>query len=189
MSEVASHGPERTPMLLRMWRASILHADTYEEVEADHSSILQAFVIVLGVCLSSGVGAWLAARQGVGGAFPVALVAVEPLINWLGGSVFAFMVGASFFRGEETESDYPEVLRTVGFAFTPSLLAGLAFPLADPIGLGLLVALRMWTWVACIVAVRQALDFTTARAVGTFGVAAVLFRFVLWRLTVVPMPI
>ena len=32
-------GPPATPFLLRVWRAALLHADTYEEVEADRSAM------------------------------------------------------------------------------------------------------------------------------------------------------
>jgi hypothetical protein len=38
------------------------------------------------------------------------------------------------------------------------------------------------------VAVRQALDFTTGRAIGTFGVSAALLWLVLWGLSIAPVP-
>ena len=39
MSAATEDAGASTPLGLRMWRASMLHADTYEEVEADRSSI------------------------------------------------------------------------------------------------------------------------------------------------------
>ena len=41
---------------------------------------------------------------------------------------------------------------------------------------------------AVVVAIRQALDFTTPRAVGTFGAAALLLWLVLWGASVAPLP-
>ena len=121
-------------------------------------------------------------------AFQVLLSALEPLAVWLGGSAFAFMVGATFFRGPETETDFAEVLRTTGFAFTPALLR--VFVLLPPAALGLSIDLlaRFWTFAAVVVAIRQALDFTTARAVGTFAFAALLLWLVLWGASVAPLP-
>ena len=94
------------------------------------------------------------------------------------------MVGASFLRGPETESDFREVLRTTGFAFAPALIFPLAALAPDPFGIALAVLARLWILVACIVAVRQALDFTTLRAVGTYGTASLLMWLVLWGLAV-----
>ena len=91
-----------------MLGAATLHADTYEEVEADRRSIGQATLIV--VVASAGIAAarWLLAVQaGLEGervAFQVVVSFVEPLALWVGGSAAAFMVGATFFRGPQTES-------------------------------------------------------------------------------------
>jgi hypothetical protein len=64
------------------------------------------------------------------------------------------------------------------------------FAIAPPpaLGLGIDLAARAWVFVAFVVAVRQALDFTTGRAIGTFGIAAVLLWLMLWGLAVVPLP-
>ena len=184
-----------TPFALRMFRAALLHSDTYEEVEADHSSMRQAVLIVALASLAAGLGAWLRTLAGhdlSGGALPLptylAVVTLEPLVIWLASGAFAYMVGATFLAGPETETDYREVLRTTGFAFTPGILSAFGW-LPDPIGLGSLALARVWILIACIVAVRQALDFTTLRAVGTFGSATALLWLLLWGLTVVPIPI
>jgi hypothetical protein len=175
-----------------MLRAAALHADTYEEVEADPSSLRQAAAVVMAASLAiAGARAIQAAQAGVEGdrlAFQVGISLLEPLVLWLGGSAFALMVGATFFRGPETESDYSELLRTTGFAFTPALLRLLVF-LPQPAGLAIDLLARAWTFVAVVVAIRQALDFTTARAIGTFGFAALLLWLVVWGLSVAPLPL
>ena len=128
----------------RMWNAALLHADTYEEVEADVSSIRQAAIVVVLAALAGGVGSWWlhAVHRGIPAGvamLPVALEILEPFVLWIGGSFFAYTVGATFFKGPETETDFREVLRTVGFAFTPGLLRFLGFglpPIQGLLGLG-----------------------------------------------------
>ena len=168
----------------RMARAVTLEADFYEEVEAERESIRQAVVVVLLACLAGAVGTML--RDTVLGEVPLhrirlllVLDIVGPLVTWLAGSAMAYMVGATFFKGPETETDYAEVLRTTGFAFTPGLLRVLAFVPPPQLGFGLTVAGDIWMLVCGIVAVRQALDFTTLRAIGTFGVAYALLRLMI----------
>ena len=56
------------------------------------------------------------------------------------------------------------------------------------LGLGIDLFARAWTFVAVVVAIRQALDFTTLRAIGTFGFAAVLLWLVVWGVSVAPLP-
>jgi hypothetical protein len=160
-----------------MWRAARLESALYEEVEAEPRSLAQAFVVVLLASAAGALGAWW-------GAYPslrVALEALEPMVFWVGSSLFAYMAGATFFRGAETQTDFAEVLRTTGFAFAPGLLRVLgALPAIDVAGLRVPPTLLADFWVvfASIVAVRQALDFSTTRAIGTFGVAYLL----LWLL-------
>ena len=181
-----------TSFPLRMLRAALLHADTYEEVEADRSSIGQAFLVVLAASAAFGLARWIEmaaveiepARK----AFQLGLATVEPLVVWVGGSAFVFMVGATFFRGPETETDFAEVLRTTGFAFTPGLLGALAFVPPPALGLAIEWLARLWVMICVVVAIRQALDFTTPRAVGTFGGAALLLWLILWGASVAPLP-
>ncbi len=63
------------------------------------------------------------------------------------------------------------MLRTTGFAFAPGIFRVLACVPPEEVGFAATVAADVWVLAACIVAVRQALDFTTLRAIGTFGVA------------------
>lgn len=185
-----------TPFALRVWRAALLHADTYEEVEADKTSIRQAMVVVAVACLAAGGGIWL--RGSSGGALSgdgltlrwhIAIVMVEPIVSWVVSGAFAYMVGATFFKGPETETDYLEVLRTTGFAFGPGVLFLLGGVGPESLGLAAMVLGRTWVLVASVIAVRQALDFTTLRAIGTYGVSALLMWLLLWGFAVIPVPL
>ena len=179
-------------LLRRMAGAARLDAATYEEVEADRASFGQAAGVVLAACLVVATArAWHGSQAGFAPrqmAFQVILSALEPLVLWLGGSAFAFMVGASFLRGKETRTDFPEVLRTTGFAFTPTLLLALVVVPPPTLGLALGLVVRAWTLAALVVAIRQALDFDTPRAIGTFGAAALLLWLVLWGASIAPLP-
>jgi hypothetical protein len=174
-----------------MGRAALLHAPTYEEIEADRSALRQAAAIVLGVAAAAALGVWL--RTQLGHPLParqlavqLAIVALEPIVVWLGSSAFAYMVGATFLRGPKTETNYAEVLRTVGFAFTPGLLFVLGCLPPSQLGRAILIGARLWVLACSIVAVRQACDFNTLRALGTFGVASFLLWILLWGIAVAP---
>lgn len=177
----------------RMRGAVLLDADTYEEVEADRGSIRQALLIMGVTCASNALGTYLAigdSAQAEGRlAFQLVLSALTPLVIWVGGATLSYMAGATFFRTDETETDFAEVMRTTGFAFTPGML--LAFAAMPPLalGIGIAWALQLWILAAAIVAIRQALDFTTLRAVGSFGAAAVLLWLLLWGLAAAPLPL
>jgi hypothetical protein len=176
----------------RVWGTLRLRADAYEEVEADPRSIGQASLVVALAALAGAAGTAL--RLSAAGVEPRRLVfqtavsLLVPLLVWTGGSMFAYMTGATFFRTQATRTDLREVLRTTGFAFGPGpLLAAQALP---PAWLGLSVSWLavLWTLAGGVVAIRQALDFTTLRAIGTFGSAALLLWVVIWGLVVVPLP-
>lgn len=179
-----------TPFPLRLWRTALLHADTYEEIEADKSAIGQATLVVVLACLAGALSQALIWRGLPANqlALRIAADVIATLVLWLLGSAFAFMVGASFFRGPETETDYLEILRTTGFAFGPGLLRALGGLPPTELGMGIDLLARLWVLVAAVIALRQALDYTTLRAIGTFGTAAVLVFLVLWGLAVAPLP-
>lgn len=161
-------GPRSLPR--RMLRAARIDSHFYEEVEAEPRSIGQAFVVVLLACFAGSLGSWLYGRP----PFIVATDLLEPLVLWLAGGAFTYMVGATFLRGPHTVTSYAEVLRTTGFAWAPGLLRFAIVVPPHELGFGLTMLGDFWVLLAGIVAVRQALDFTTIRAVGTFGASYVL---------------
>ena len=79
----------------RLLGAALLRADTYEEVEADRGSIVQATVVVVASCLATVTGGWLRVATGTPlpeGALPLTwhlvLIGIEPMVAWLVGSAF-----------------------------------------------------------------------------------------------------
>ncbi|MBE0415080.1 MAG: hypothetical protein IBX36_00860, partial [Dehalococcoidia bacterium] len=83
----------------------------------------------------------------------------------------------------ETSATYGELLRTIGFSATPGMLMIFAFvPFVG--GLISLVAL-VWMFIAMVIAVRQALDFTTWRAIGTCVVGWLVMMALTWGIAAV----
>ena len=180
-------------LLSRMVGASLLRAPTFEEVEADPKSLVQASLVVALACAAIAAASGVQGREaGVADrrlAFQVLVAGLLPAVGWLVGSALAYMVGASFLRGPHTATDYREVLRTTGFALSPGILRAFAWLPPAPLGLGIDLAATLWMLVAGVVAVRQALDFTTGAALGTCITAAVLLWLLMWGLSVAPLPV
>jgi hypothetical protein len=86
-------------------------------------------------------------------------------VGWLLWAYITYYIGTRLFKGPKTSATYGELLRTLGFSQSPGVLRVVYFV---PI-LGAIVALAtgIWMLIAGVIAVRQALDFTTARAIGT----------------------
>lgn len=158
----------------RMVRAARLEVDLYEEVERDTQATTQALLVVVIVAVATGIGAALApdARQGV--IVPLLGGVIASVIGWLVWSIVTYWIGTAIFHGTATPG---ELLRTIGFAQAPGVLRVFSF---IPV-LGGLINLVTFVWmaVAGVIAVRQALDFDTGKAIGTvlLGVLAYLVIF------------
>jgi hypothetical protein len=156
-------------LVSRMVRAARLEPAVYEEVEADRTATGQAATAVVIVAVLGGIGAALAQMffhpQGMPATNPIlALVGgiVAALLGWLVWSYVTYFVGTRFFGGTATPG---ELLRTIGFAQAPGVFNILAFiPVIGGI-VGIITAI--WSLVAGIIAVRQALDFDTGKAILT----------------------
>jgi hypothetical protein len=139
-----------------MCRAALLDAELYEEIESDPRREWQAFVVVVIVSLAFGLGL---------GWPRLDAVVLGTLILFVGGwAVVSNWLGTRLFPEPGTESNLREMVRTIGFAATPGLLAPLAllFPEAR---LAVFSTALLWMLAATVTAVRQALDFaSTARA-------------------------
>ena len=157
----------------RMMRAARLDVSLYEEVEADRAATSQAAIVVGIAAVSSAIGGAIAAAVfGVGGGVIGAVLAgiISGFLGWVMWSYIAYFVGTSVFGGTATPG---ELLRTVGFAQSPGVLGILV---AIPF-LGVLIGFALWVWavVAGVIALRQALDIDTTKAIVTSVIAAIPF--------------
>ncbi len=143
-------------LLDRMRGAAFLEIATYEEVEHDESLTRQAALVVVIVAIARGIGGL---NEGTQGIFVGIVLA---LLGWLLWAGITYLVGDKLLGGTAT---WGELLRTLGYAQSPGVLLVIGFvPLV-----GWLVALIVpfWLLVTGIVAIRQALDFSTGKAVLT----------------------
>ena len=149
----------------RMMRAARLDSSLYEEVEADRSLTGQAATVVAIVAVCQGLGIAIAAGNTRGtGAAATALVGalIAAFVVWVLWSYTTYWVGTILLKGTATPG---QMLRTLGFALTPGVLGIFGFiPLLGDLLRGVAVVLIL---IAGIVAVRQALDFGTGKAVLT----------------------
>jgi len=153
----------------RMIRAAKLDVSLYEEVEVDPAATNQALLVVVVASVCSGIGSGVRSLLvGLGPVtFTIRLVGgvVFALVGWLIWSFITYFIGTKLFKGPQTKATYGELLRCIGFSDSPGVLAILGF---IPLLGGLIsLAVGIWTLIAMVIAVRQALDFTTGRAILT----------------------
>jgi hypothetical protein len=142
-----------------MLRAAKLDASLYEEVEADAGATRQALTVVVLSSIAGGIGA---AQEG--GLMGLIVGAVGSLIGWYIWAWMTYYIGTKWLPEPTTQADTGQLLRTIGFASAPGLIrvAGII----PGIGLLAMIVAPLWMLAAMIVAVRQALDYTsTGRAI------------------------
>jgi hypothetical protein len=148
----------------RLIRAIKLDPELYEEVETDHTASGQAALTVVLSSFAAGVGG--AISGGWNGLFLHTAVA---LIGWIVWAFLSYFIGTKLLPEPQTKADMGELLRCTGFSSAPGLLQVFGFlP-----GLGGIIRFvsAMWMLAAFVIAVRQALDFTsTLRAVGVCAI-------------------
>lgn len=159
-------------MVERMKGAALLEISTYEEVEHDATATMQAAGVVVLAAVAQAVGNW---DLGLTTALTGALAA---LLSWGVWSGVTYLIGDKLLGGTAT---WGELLRTVGFAYTPGVLGFLGIlPL---VGWAVGLVLAIWMLIAGIIAIRQALDFSTGKAVLTAVLGWIPFAFIMAVLT------
>jgi hypothetical protein len=159
-----------------MIRAARLEPGLYNEVEADIGATGQALTVVVIAAVASGIGAAiggvLAGRpSGVAGGL-IGGVLTE-LVGWAVWSYVMYFVGTRVFHGT---ASYGELLRTLGFAYSPGVL--LIFRFIPIIGGLLLLVVGIWRIVAGFIAIREALDLDSGRTLATIVVGIIAYIIV-----------
>ena len=146
--------------MARIIRAAKLESHLYDEVKIDKDATRQALVVVLLSSLAASIGA--STHAGLGGLAMGGLVA---LLAWYVWTFLTYIVGTKFFPVSETSASHRELWRTLGFASAPGVLRVFG-AIPGLTGTAFLIA-AMWMLIAAVIAVRQALDYTsTVRAAG-----------------------
>lgn len=156
-------------MIRRMIGAARLRSQIYEEVEADTSATLQAMLVVVLVALATGIG-----NLGSGGIITLLVGIAVSLVGWVMWAWITYLIGTSIFRTPETRANWGELARTLGFAQSPGVLR--VFGVVPAIGPVVFALASIWQLVAMVIAIRQALDYTsTLRAIGVAVVGFIAY--------------
>ncbi len=157
----------------RIIRAAKLDIALYEEVEADKGALGQAMGVVVLSSVAAGVGTAL--RGGLGG---LLIGTIMALIGWYVWAYITYFIGTRLLPEPQTRADHGELLRTLGFASSPGLIRVLGI-LPGLAGI-VFMAASIWMLVAMVIAVRQALDYTTTwRAVAVCAIGWVVQALIL----------
>jgi hypothetical protein len=155
----------------RMLGAARLEATTYEEVERDRTATTQALVVVVITSLAAGLGLGAGLRG-------VLVNTVAAIVLWAIWAALVFWIGTRLLPEIQTQADWGQVARTVGFAQSPGVLRVLG--VIPILGDFIRAIADVWVLIATVVAVRQALDYSSlGRAVGVclvgWGIQVITF--------------
>lgn len=156
---IGTEGGQRMATFVeRMIGAARIDAATYEEVEGDQGATTQALGVVVLSSLAGGIGLGTGLEGLVVGT-------LGGILGWLVWSYLTYWIGAGWLAEAGTRATAGELMRTIGFASSPGILRVLGLvPVVREV---VFVVTALWSLVAVVVAVRQALDYTsTLRAVG-----------------------
>ena len=165
-------------MLERIMRVFKLDASVFREIAEDKAAMTQAAIIVVVVSLLSALGlavgvAITETGSAIGTFFGTLLSGI--LLGWILWSILTYAVGVFLFKGK---TDVSEMMRVLGYANAPNLLG--VFAIIPCVGW--LAALVGWvlSLVAGVIAVREAMEFDTVKAVVTVLIAWVVSFGLQW---------
>jgi hypothetical protein len=152
----------------------LLDVKTFEEIEADTTANLQAFIVVVSASLAAGLGAGV--RLGVIGLLRETFGA---LIGWVMWAAVTWVIGSKLLPEPQTRTDMGELLRVIGYAYAPNLFGFFAF--IPALGIMVSTVVSFWLLAATILAVRQALDYvSTWRAAAVVLIGWLIFVVIQW---------
>jgi len=168
----------------KMILASRLDVNLYEDVEADTRANGQALTVVVLASIATGIGTGISGLV-VNGAiwllWGLLIGIVTSIVGWLVWALITYWIGKTIFKGPQTEVTYGQMLRTLGFANSPGVFR--IFSFVPFIGGLIAFAATIWVLIAGIIAIRQALDFSTWRAIGTAAVGWIVYVLLIFLIS------
>lgn len=158
----------------RLMGAATLDHSMYEGIEADRSVTGQAAATVVMSSLAAGFGAggWF-----TGDLRMFAMLSATALVTWVAWAVLMHQIGTHVLPEPQTRATLGELLRTVGFSAAPGLF--LVFAIFPVVTVPVFAVTGTWMFVAMVIAVRHALDYTSSwRALAVCGIAFALILVV-----------
>jgi hypothetical protein len=154
------------PIVQRARDVIELKVRTYAEIARDPNATKEAALIVVLVAIATGIGS---AGDGTNG-FIGGIVA--GLLGWLIFSAVTYFVGTNITGTPTTAGSVESLLRTLGYARVPGLLAifGFIWLLGD---LVTLIA-GLWILATSVYAIRATMNMNWIRALATVFIAAII---------------
>jgi len=165
-------------MIRNMIKAASLDVAFFNRAERSRNLNVQALLVVVIANALAAVGSWIGYENTIGQDLWVAIrqwlgIANFPIPNdggifvmvglgvlfavggWVVWAATTWVIGSRIFSGT---TDMGEMLRVLGFAQAPRVIG--VIPFLGPVA-------AVWVLAASVVAIREGLDFTTGRAIGT----------------------
>jgi len=164
-----------TGLVARMVGAARLDPQVFEEVEADPNATFQAVVVVILVGLATGIGNLTLADFDL---LDLIVGIIGGVAQWALWAMITYFIGTSaLFREPQTQANWGQLARTLGFAQSPGVLRVFGFiPVIGPV---IFFMTFLWQLATMVVAVRQALDYQSIwRAVGVVVVGFIIVAIV-----------
>jgi hypothetical protein len=156
--------------------AAKLDAKTYEEVEHDENALPQAVGVVALSSIAAGIGGLGSATSG-----GFVVTTVVALVGWAVWALIVYLVGTKLMPEAQTKADLGQVLRATGFSAAPGLIRVLG--IVPGLGIPSSFVASIWMLVAMVIAVKQALDYTSlARAIGVVVIGFIVYMVVFMML-------
>ena len=152
----------------RMIGAAKLDVHIYEEIEADRTAMGQAMTVVVLSSVAAGIGSMNGGFRGL------VAVSLASLAGWFVWGWLTYLIGTKLLPEANTKADPGELLRTIGFSAAPGVLR--IFGFVPFLGGVISFIASVWMLVAMVIAVRQALDYTsTNRALGVCAIGWLVY--------------
>jgi hypothetical protein len=149
-------------VLRRAGRVLRFDRTVYADVARDRTGLRQAVAVVAIVAAAAALGAALATDWSPGALLGAAVAA---LLHWLIWTGVTYLVATTLVRGRATRPGFRRVLRVVGYAETPQVVAlGGFLPVAGPV---VVVLARLLALVAGHQALEEALGLDRRRTAAT----------------------
>lgn len=157
----------------RVVGAARLDVATYEAVERDVNANTQALIVVVLAAIASGIGS-----LGVDGASSFVTGLIGALVGWI---IYALR-GSGLPHRHPPAGNCPDAGDLRRSSPHPRVRPGPASapgpPLIPLLGWLIAVAVGIWVLVATIIAIRQSMELTTGRAIGTAVIAWLIYIIV-----------
>lgn len=137
----------------RMVGAARFDVASYEAVEADSTATGPAVGVVLMSSIAAAIGAGAVdARSMVG------LLAVT-LLSWMVWVGLTLFIGSKLLPEKDTVVDFGQIVRTTGFSASIGILR--IFGALPMVGKAIFAIVTIWMLLTFVMAIRQALDYTS----------------------------